>query len=334
MERITIKGVLKRCSAGVLASVGAIVALALSTAAGGAECIAPARPKGGFDRTCELVKAGLQQSHAYSEPVGISYMPGGVGAVTYNVIITRRNAEPNTLVAFSSGSLFNIAQGKFGKYTERDVKWLAALGIDYGVLIVRRDSPFGSLKDLVDALARQPAKVVFGGSGTIGSQDWMKAALVARAAQVSYKSMRFVGFEGGGEANAALTGGYVDVVSGDVSDALGLIRSGAPLRVLAVFSDRRLPGALKDMPTARESGYDIEWSTIRGVYMGPQVPDADYQRWAATINKMLAHPEFARLREEQGLLPFSRIGADLDAYVRDQVKEYKRMALQSGLVIK
>lgn len=327
MCRMTIN-VLRRCVIGIVA--GAVFALG----ANAAECIVPARPKGGYDRTCELIKAGLQQSHASSDPVNISYLPGGVGAVGYNVVITRRNAEPNTLVAFSSGSLFNIAQGKFGKYTEHDVKWLAALGVDYGVLIVRRDSPFRSLKELVDALHRQPAKVIFGGSGTIGSQDWMKASLVARAAQVSYKAMHFVGFEGGGESNAALAGGYVDVVSGDVSDAIGLIRGGAPLRVLAVFSDQRLPGALKDIPTAKENGYDIEWATIRGVYMGPQVPDADYQRWVGVLNKMLAHPEFARLREEQGLLPLAKTGAELDSYVHDLVRDYRRMAAQSGLTLK
>lgn len=296
------------------------------------ECIAPARPRGGFEATCELVRAALQQSQIGAVPLRISYMPGGIGAVTYNAIITHRNAEPNTIVAFSGGSLFNIVQGRFGKYTEQDVKWLAALGVDYGVLIVRRDSPFSSLKELINALRNDPGKVVLGGSGTVGSQDWMKAALVARAAGVGHKAMRFVGFEGGGEANTALQGGHVDVVSGDASEAIGLIRSGAPLRILAVFSAHRLPGILKNVPTARESGYDIEWSNIRGVYMGPRVAEADYHAWVAIFDRMLARPDFARLREETGLQPLAKTGAALDGYVRDLVKDYRHMAVQSGLL--
>jgi putative tricarboxylic transport membrane protein len=259
-------------------------------------------------------------------------MPGGIGAVAYNAIITQRNAEPNTLIAFAGGSLLNIAEGKFGKYTEHDVKWLAAFGIDYGVLMVRADSPFTSLQQLVAALKKQPGKLVFGHDGTVGGPDWMKVTLLAHAAGVDYKSIRFVGFEGSGEANIALTGGYVDVVSTDVSEAVSLIRSGSPVRILTVFSDRRLPGQLNGVPTAKESGYDVQWSHIRGVYMGPKVPEVDYQRWVTIFNKMLSRPEFIRLRNEHGLLPFNKTGAQLDIYVHDMMKQYRRLAGQPGLV--
>lgn len=291
-------------------------------------------PGGGFDVTCELVRAGLQATQASLEPVRTTYMPGGVGAVTFNAVIAHRNAEPNTFVAFSGGSLFNIAQGRFGKYTERNVKWLAALGVDHGVLIVKDDSPYATLDDLVAALKKKPDSVVFGGSGTVGSQDWMKASLVAQAAGVNFKKMRFVGFEGGGEANAALLGKHVDVVSGDASEAIGLIQSGAKLRILVVFAKQRLPGKQRNIPTAKERGYDIEWANMRGVYMGPQVAEADYLRWVGVFNKMLAHPAFDALREERGLQPLTKTGADLDALVRETVKKYRELAFQSGLRIR
>lgn len=312
-----------------LSSLAGILAFVCASLAHAAECIVPARPKGGFDRTCELLRTGLQRSRAYPEPMHIVHMPGGVGAVTFNAVITRRDAEPNTLVAFSGGSIFNIVQGNFGKHTERDVKWLSAIGLDYGVLIVRRDAPFASLKDLVAKLSKEPDKVVFGFSGAEGSQDWTKITLVAQAAHVNPKALRFVGFEGGGEANAALEGGYVDVVSGDLSEAFGLIQAGAPLRILVVFSGKRLTGALKDIMTAEEQGYDIEWPNIRGLYMGPHVSEADYQKWATTINRMLAHPEFARLREDLGLEPFAMTGAALDNYIQDLARKYRRMINQS-----
>ncbi len=60
---------------------------------------------------------------------------------------------------------------------------------------------------------------MFGAGGTVGSQDWMKAALTAKAAGLNPKSMRFVAFEGGGEAITALQGGHVQVYSGDASEA-------------------------------------------------------------------------------------------------------------------
>jgi hypothetical protein len=49
----------------------------------------------------------------------ITYLPGGIGAVAWHSLVSRRRTEPNTLVAFSGGSLLNLAQGKFGKVKRR-----------------------------------------------------------------------------------------------------------------------------------------------------------------------------------------------------------------------
>ena len=243
------------------------------------ECIAPAKPGGGFDLTCKLVQSALMEGKFIADPMRITYMPGGIGAVAYNAIVAQRPAEANTIVAFSGGSLLNLAQGKFGRYNENDVRWLAAVGSDFGAVVVAENSPFKSMKDLVAAVKADPTKVVFGAGGTVGSQDWMKAALTARSAGLNPKSMRFVAFEGGGEAITALQGGHVQVYSGDASEAEEQMKAGAKIRVLAVMSDKRLEGKLSGVPTAKEQGFDIEWPIIRGFYVGPKVSDADYKIW-------------------------------------------------------
>ena len=74
------------------------------------ECIAPAKPGGGFDLTCKLAQGALLDGKYIADPMRISYMPGGIGAVAYNAIVAQRPAEANTLVAFSGGSLLNLAQ--------------------------------------------------------------------------------------------------------------------------------------------------------------------------------------------------------------------------------
>jgi putative tricarboxylic transport membrane protein len=319
-----------------------LFALALACAAAGAlagpldkpECLAPAKPGGGFDLTCRLAQTGLMEGKFVKDPLRITYMPGGIGAVAYNAIVAQRPAEDNTIVAFSGGSLLNLAQGKFGRYNENDVKWLAAVGADYGAVIVTKDSPFKSMKDLMAAVKSDPTKVVFGAGGTVGSQDWMKAALIAKGAGIDYKTMRFVAFEGGGEATTALQGGHIHVYSGDASEVAEKIAAGSPLRVLAVLSEKRLPGTLANVPTAKEQGYDIEWPIIRGFYMGPKVKDADYNVWVDTFNRMMATNEWDKLRAERGLFPFAMTGAELDAYIKRQVADYKKLADEFGLVRK
>jgi putative tricarboxylic transport membrane protein len=297
------------------------------------ECIAAAKPGGGFDLTCKLVQSALLQGKYIADPMRISYIPGGIGAVAYNTVVAQRPAEANTLVAFSGGSLLNIAQGKFGRYNENDVRWVAAIGSDFGAVIVAENSPYKSLKDLMTAVRADPTKVVFGAGGSIGSQDWMKAALTARAAGLDPKSMRFVAFEGGGEAITALQGGHVHVYAGDASEADQQIKAGAKIRVLAVMSDKRLEGGLAAIPTAKEQGMDAEWPVIRGFYVGPKVSDADYQVWVATFNKMMLTPDFNKLRGERGLFKFDLTGAALDSYVKQRMVVYRSMAKDFGLNI-
>ena len=314
--------------AGVLPAMAAPAPAVSAPARSPVECIVPSKPGGAMDLTCKLARKGLQDLPV---DMRIGYLPGGIGAVAWHTLVSQRRAEPNTLVVFSGGSLLNLAQGKFGDARASDVRWVAALGADYGMIAVRSDSPYQNLADLVAALRQHPEKILIGASGTIGSQDWLKMALLARQAGINPKVLRFVALEGGGEAFIAMQAGHVQVVSGDASEAT-LYASGGNIRVLAVFSEQRLPGVLAAVPTAREQGVDLTWPVIRGVWMGPQVADADYRKWVATFEHMMATPEFARTRAIYGLYPFSLTGTALTEYVGKAVTEYRQRAAEFGLL--
>ena len=317
------------------ALLGAAAALLASMAQAGpldkTECIAPAKPGGGFDLTCKLAQGALHEGKYIADPMRVSYMPGGIGAVAYNAIVAQRPAESNTIVAFSGGSLLNLAQGKFGRYNENDVRWLAAVGTDYGAVIVAEGSPLKSIKDLVAAIKADPSKVVFGAGGSVGSQDWMKAALTARATGLDPKGMRFVAFEGGGEAMTALQGGHVQVYSGDAAEAEEQMKAGAKIRVLAVMADKRLEGPLAAVPTMKELGFDVQWPIVRGFYMGPKVSDADFKVWSDSFTKMMATPTFDKLRGERGLFKFALTGKELDAFIKERMAAYRQLAADFNL---
>ena len=316
-----------------LALASTLVALSISSALAEApdrtECIAPAKPGGGFDLTCKLIQVSMQETGQISKPMRVTYMPGGVGAVAYNAIIAQRPAEAGTLVAFSGGSL-NLSQGKFGRYSESDVKWLAAVGTDYGIVAVRNDAPWKTLGELMEAMKSDPTKVVVGAGASIGSQDWMKTALLAREAGIDPRKMRYVAFEGGGEPVTALLGNHIQVVSGDMSEMVPHLQAGK-LRVLAVMSDKRLPGELASVPTAKEQGYNVEWPIIRGYYLGPKVTDAEYQWWEDAFKKLVTTKEFQQQRDMRGLFVFNMFGSELDAYVKKQVADYREKAKSFGL---
>lgn len=294
------------------------------------ECIAPAKPGGGFDLTCKLIQVSLLDTGVLEKPMRVTYMPGGVGAVAYNAIVVQRPAEAGTVVAFSGGSLLNLSQGKFGRYGVDDVRWLASVGTDYGMIAVRADSPWKDLPSLMAALEKDPNSVVFGAGASIGSQDWMKTALLAQKAKVDPHKMRYVAFEGGGEPVTALMGNHVQAVSGDLSEMVPYL-NGDKLRVLAVFSDQRLPGKLAKIPTAKEQGFDLVWPIIRGFYVGPKVSDAEYHWWVETFNKLQQSEEFKKQRDLRGLFEFNMTGKELDEYVKKQVVGYHQQAKAFGL---
>lgn len=299
-----------------------------------AQCIAPAKSGGGFDVSCKLAQAMFNDAKILPQPMRGSYLLGGIGAVAFHTFVTKRPADPHALVAFSGGSLLNLAQGKFGPYTEDDVRWVAAIGMDYGVVAVRKNAPFRTLKDLVTALRASPNSIIFGAGGTIGSQDWIKSAKVARAAGVDFKSMRFVAFEGGGEALAALEGGHVQVVAGDAAEVSQQMAAGADIRVLATLSTLRLPGVLADVPTAFEQGYDIRWPIVRGFYVGPKVSDADYRAWVDAFSRVMAMPAYRDQLAQAGLFPQPMVGEELTGFVKKIMFDYRELATEFKLPVR
>jgi putative tricarboxylic transport membrane protein len=290
------------------------------------QCIVPAKPGGGMDQTCKLARQAMPASD-----MQINYLPGGVGAVAWSSIVAQRKNEPNTLVAYSGGSLLNLAEGKFGRSEPSHVRWVAAIGTDYGMIAVRADSPYKNLRDLMKAIKDKPAAVAIGAGGTIGSQDWLKMAQLSKQSKIDPKSLRLVAFEGGGESFTALLAGHVQAVSGDASEASLHAREGR-IRVLAVLSDARLPGPLAHVPTAHEQGYDVTWPIIRGVYMGPQVSEAEYQKWVTHFQTVMATPAFDEMRKAHGLYPFAMTGKALSDYIERAVQNYRTQAQEFGLV--
>lgn len=295
-------------------------------------CIAPAKPGGGFDLTCRVISTGFERAGILETPMAVTFMPGGVGAVAYNHINKVNPDDGDALVAFSSGSLLNLAQGKFGKgLDENDARWVGTAGVDYGAIMVKADAPWQTLADLVADMRKDPSSFVLGAGGGVGSQDWMKAAILMKASSIDPKKMRYVAYEGGGEALAALMGGHIKVYPGDIGEMKGQLEAGK-VRVLAVMAPQRLEGEFASIPTAQEQGFDAEWTILRGYYLGPKVSDEAYQYWADQFAKAYKTEGFQKTVAEKGLMPFSMYGGELDAYVKERVQDMRALAKAAGLI--
>ncbi|MGW8313160.1 MAG: Bug family tripartite tricarboxylate transporter substrate binding protein [Desulfuromonadales bacterium] len=294
------------------------------------ECLVPAKPRGGMEIACRLAANSLWATRLIDTPMSIDFKPGGIGAVAYNHVVGVRNNDPQLIVSASTGSAVNIAIGKFGRYDVNDVRWLAALGADYGVIAVRNDAPWHSLAELLTDLAANYDHLTIGGSGSIGSQDWIKTALLVKQVGIDPRRIHYVAFEGGGEAAEALLNGYTQIFPGDAAELHKLFAE-KKVRILAVLAKERLPGLYSKIPTAKEQGYPLEWTIWRGYYMGPHVSDDAYNWWVSTLRRLVKTEEFKKERENLGLYPFELIGSEFDEFIKTRVKAFQKIATEIGL---
>jgi putative tricarboxylic transport membrane protein len=309
----------------------ALSACAADADARGWECLAPAAAGGGWDLTCRAVGRVLEELELAPGLVRTTNLPGAGGGVAYARTVAQRRDDPNLLVAASPATILRLAQGQFGSLTEDDVRWAGALGAEYAVLAVAADAPWRTLDDLLDAWRRDPGSVIVSGGSAVAGQDHMKVLLLAQRAGIDPLRIRYVSFDGGGEAMTAVLGGFVHLFTGDASEVEGQVQAGR-LRPLAVLAPERIEGPLADVPTARESGIDLTWVTWRGFYVPKEITDEQYDRWVEILRTVGESEAWERARRANRLETFFLTGPEFEAFVRQQVADFRAMSREIGLI--
>ncbi|TPW26265.1 Bug family tripartite tricarboxylate transporter substrate binding protein [Pararhizobium mangrovi] len=316
---------------------GLVVAAGMTTTAfafepSNPECIAPAAPGGGWDFTCRQVGKVMQDLKLVPGTVQVTNIAGGGGGVAYAEVVNKRNDDNNLIVAASSATAARLGQGAFPGNTMDQVRWIGSIGADYGVIAVSKDSPYKTLPDLMDKLKEDPSSISFAGGSAVGGWDHLKVLKAARAAGIKdLRQVKYVPFDGGGEAVTQLLAGSVQAFSGDASEAKGFVDSG-DIKVLAVLAPERLEGSFSSFPTAKEQGLDVIGANWRGFYAPGKMSDEAYQYWVDAVNKTYASDEWKDIMKKNGLAPLDLSGDKFQSFVADSVSEIKTLSQQIGLI--
>lgn len=312
-----------------------VVAVTLSCvppeATRGWECIAPAAAGGGWDLTCRVTGRILESLGLSPGLVRTINMPGAGGGVAFAHAVAQRRDDPRVLIAASPSTTLRLAQGQYGRLTASDVRWVAALGAEYGIVAVAADAPWPTLRALLEDWRTDPTAIVASGGSAVAGQDHMKILLLGREAGIDPRTVRYVPFDGGGEALTALLGGFVQVFSGEVSEVEGQLETGS-IRVLTVLAPERIGGLLADVPTATEAGYPVEWVTWRGFYAPGGIDQETYDRWVEILTQVAETDEWARARAQARLQPYFLAGPSFEAFVMQQVDAFRGLAREIGLI--
>ncbi|WP_417307871.1 Bug family tripartite tricarboxylate transporter substrate binding protein [Devosia sp.] len=317
-----------------------VTGLALTAGAGPAlafdpenpECIAPANPGGGWDFTCRQVGKSLQDEGLIPSTMQVVNLAGGGGGVAFAEVVNKRDDDNNLIVAASSATATRLAQGAYPGNNMDEVRWLASIGADYGVIAVAADSDINTLPELLDQIKADPTSVSIAGGSAVGGWDHLKVLIAAEAYGIDdVRSVKYIAFDGGGEAVTQLLAGSVQAFTGDISEAKGFVESG-DIKVIAVLAPERLPGEFNAYPTAMEQGIDAVGANWRGFYAPGNMSDEAYDYWVTQIGTLYESDEWKTVMANNGLAPLDLRGAAFEEFVADSVASITEISKEIGII--
>jgi putative tricarboxylic transport membrane protein len=296
------------------------------------ECIAPANPGGGWDFTCRQVGKTMQDLKLVPGTMQVTNLAGGGGGVAYAEVANKRADDNDLIVAASSATATRLAQGAYPGNTMDQMRWIGAVGADYGIIAVAKDSDINTLPELMDMIKNDASSVSIAGGSAVGGWDHLKVLLAAQKSGIEdVRTIKYVAFDGGGEAVTQLLAGSVQAFTGDASEAKGFVDSG-DIKVIAVLAPERLEGDFAAFPTAREQGIDVVGANWRGFYAPGKMSDEAYAYWTDAVAKTYASDEWKQVMAQNGLAPLDMTGDAFQEFVADSVASITDLSKQIGLI--
>jgi putative tricarboxylic transport membrane protein len=266
--------------------------------------VAVAGAGGGLDALARTIAKQLEQKKLVSQPMTVENKPGG-GQVTGTVQFATQEAKNDhkLMIASTPFILNHIKKAGNSPIGPDDIYPLAMLQVDYGIIAVRADSKFKTLKEVVDTIKSNPTGVQIIGGGAPGTWDYLNSILIVKNAGIDIKSVKYNAYDGGGEALTALLGGHGDVLTSDVSSIKQYLQAGK-VRVLGVSSAQRMmdDDVMKAVPTYKEQGYSVETANWRGIFMGKDASPASKKYWGEKMSQLVATPEWKEELKKQGVV--------------------------------
>jgi len=287
----------------------------------------PANPGGGWDGTGRALGKAMQDAGAVST-VQYENKGGAAGAIGLAQFVNGSKGDPNTLMVMGAVMIGGIITGK-PPVSLTAATPIARLSSEYNVFVVPADSPFKSMKDVVEAVKKDPGSVKWGG-GSRGSTEHIAAAMLAREIGVDATKINYVPFRGGGEAIAAILGGNVSVGGSGYSEFQQYIESGK-MRPIGVTSPARLKSA-PSVPTMKEQGFNVEIGNWRGVYGAPGITPAQRKALTDLLQKTVKSKAWAEAMEKNGWTDAWLAGPAFDEFVEREFASLRATMVKAGMI--
>jgi len=267
---------------------------------------------------------------AFTKSMGQTFIvenkPGAGGIIGTEAA---KNAPPDgyTLTACPSGP-FGINPGIYSKLPYDPVKDFEPISnfvLTPQVIVVGAQTPYKTLKDLVDDAKKRPGDIAYGSLGT-GSTSHLTMEAFQKQAGIK---LNHIPFKGGAEAQTQIMGGAFPVMSDTITGVLAQVQAGKlrPLGVAIAQRSQYLPGT----PTIAEQGYkgfeSVGWI---GLCAPAKTPAAILDKLNAEVRKFLASPETKAKIEQQAAIPVGDSREHFAAWIKTEIAKWSKIAKESG----
>ena len=264
---------------------------------------------GGTDVMARAVAQFFEKALGNGASVVVKNMPGAGGQIGFTEVAS---ADPDgyTLGTFNLPAALALTYDRKADYDASSFTYLANFVKDPNTVVVSKESEFETLEQLVEAAKAQPGSVTMGLSA-LGGNDHFSANMIADATGAEFT---LVPFKGASMARTALMGQHVAAGTMTLSQTVSFQDE---LRVLAVLSDERSTFR-PDVPTAKELGYDVQMSSLRGIVAPAGLPVEIEEKLRKALIDVNAMEDFQSMMAKQGN-PISFIaGEDFEATAKQQ----------------
>lgn len=295
------------------------------------EIVNPAAPGGSVDMMSRMLKKYIEDNRLVDVPVNIVYKTGANGGIALDYVNQHRGSG-ETLFAVSHTFLTIKLTGQ-SKMDWRDLTPLGILFKETHVTAVGADSPLKSGKDLIERMRADPSSLSYGFFGNAGNHLHLAAAIPLKAAGVDIRKMTTTPFRSGPEAMIAAMGNHLDVALVSAVNPAAHVQSGK-LRVLTQTSSQRGSGYLKDVPTWRELGIDVEYATAQG-FAGPEgMPKDAVAFWDGVLARLAKDPGWQETLERSLWTNAYMNSAQMQRYYESEFVTLKGVLEELGLTKK
>ena len=287
--------------------------------------IAPFAPGGGTDQMARALGAGLTK--VLGQTVVIENKPGA-GTVIGMDLVARSAPDGYTLVLATFAHAVNsILQSKLPYDSDQAFAPVVLIARGPNVLVVRHESPFQSVKEIVAAANAQPGRLTYASQGN-GTSAHLAGEMFQNLGKIE---LTHIPYRGASLALTDLLGGQVDLFIGTAAGVSPLIASGK-LRAIAVTSP--MPSAaFQGIATVAATlpGYAVE--SWYGVYVPAGTPASIIDTLNAAIRQTVQNPEFIKKIENEGLTISVGAPSQLEQYVQTEKNRWKKIILENKIQI-